>query len=98
MYCQVNSAFGMGWLASSEVIIQLYSAPSIEQCVKLFNIIHFSILLSIWQSSFWCYFFNLGGIYQNNIIHLGVGKSGGHFPPRSAAEQLSTSIHLGLSE
>ena len=41
---QVNSAFGARWLASSEVIIQVYSPPSIERRGKLQKSIIFQFI------------------------------------------------------
>ena len=37
-------------------------------------------------------------VYTKVIIHLGVGESGGYLPRRFAGLQISTTIHLHLSE
>ena len=37
-------------------------------------------------------------VHTKTIIHLSVSESGGYLPHRSAAQEMSTTIHLHIGE
>ena len=76
---QVNRAFGARSLASSEVIIQVYSPPRIKQRAKLQKSIIFQFIIA-GKVVIGAIFSNFV-VYTKTIIHLGVGESCGYLPP-----------------
>ena len=89
----MNSAFRARWLASSEVISQVLFTS--EQPKK--NKMAFVVILSQ-KVAFWAASYSACVVYTKTIIHLSVGESGGYFPRRFAARQISTIIHLHFGE
>ena len=76
----MNSAFGACSLASSEVIIQVYSPPCIKRCTKLQKLTIFQFIVT--DKVVFGTIFSTCVVYTKTIIiHLGVSESGGYLPP-----------------
>ena len=69
---QVNSAFGARRLASSEVILQLYSPPNIEQRAKLEKSTIFQLIVT--DEVVFGTIFPTCVVYTKTIIHLHLSE------------------------
>ena len=67
-----SSAFSARWLASSEVIIQVYSPPNIKRRTKLLKSIIFQLIVA--DKVVFGPIFSTFVLYTKTIIHLGAGK------------------------
>jgi len=91
---QVNTAFGARRLASSEVISQVLFTSEHRAARETLKIDHFPV--NCYRYSSFCYLFKW---YTLKQLFTSVSvNTGGYLPPHFAAQQISTTIHLHLSE
>ena len=78
--------------------MRLYSPPSIEQHVKPTKSIIFQFIVT--DKVVFGTIYSTCVVYAKTIIiiHLGVGENGGYLPCCFTARQISTTIHLLISE